>query len=120
MIENDKVYAKAYVEVNEIIKHLPDEERNKIPVTLKNNIASQMDKSYYFQFDEDKHLYEQEVLPETKALIIAIYQQYFMKDTEKKLWNKYDRICNKMIEEEKSKKYDISSIFTKTSQDKVE
>lgn len=120
MIEIDKIYAKAYVEVNEIINHLPNEEKNKIPDSLKNNILANMDKTYYFQFDESKSLDEQNVLTETKALIIAIYQRYFMKNNEKELWDKYNRICNGMIEQEKAKEYDVNNIFNKQKQTKIE
>lgn len=111
----DNVYKKAYVEANEIIIHLPEEEQNKIPNTLKNNLIKNMDKSYHFQFDEEKKLDEQTVLPETKALMIAIYQKYLIKANEKKFWDKYNKICYKMIEEEKNKNYNID-LFSNLNQ----
>ena len=103
----DNVYKKAYVEVNEIIIHLSEEEQNKIPNTVKSNIIKEMDKSYNFQFNEEKELAEQTVLPETKALMIAIYQSYLIKADEKEFWDKYNKICYKMTEEEKNKNYNI-------------
>ena len=45
-------YQKAYVELYEIIKALPEEEQEKIPKTLLKNLKDNMSKEY--KFDKNK------------------------------------------------------------------
>ena len=40
----EKRYKMAYVELNEIIKHLSEDEQLKIPETFKKNLLKEMDK----------------------------------------------------------------------------
>ena len=99
----------AYVELNEIIKHLSEDEQLKIPETFKKNLLKEMDKEYKFIFDNPKGLLGQTYMNETKALYIKLYKQYLA--TEKDVWKKYDNICHSIIENEKRKKYDSNNIF---------
>ena len=99
----------AYVELNEIIKHLSEDEQLKIPETFKKNLLKEMDKEYKFIFDNKKGLFGQTYMNETKALYIKLYKQYLA--TEKDVWKKYDNICHSIIENEKRKKYDSNNIF---------
>lgn len=105
----EKRYKMAYVELNEIIKHLSEDEQLKIPETFKKNLLKEMDKEYKFIFDNQKGLLGQTYMNETKALYIKLYKQYLA--TEKDVWKKYDNICHSIIENEKRKKYDSNNIF---------
>lgn len=105
----NQVYSKAYVELNEIINHLSKEEQEKISQNFKENLIDKMDKEYSFNFDSEKNIFEQEYLPETKALFINLYRSYLT--SEKAFWNNYDTVCFKMIEKEKTKKYNTDNIF---------
>lgn len=84
----EKRYKMAYVELNEIIKHLSEDEQLKIPETFKKNLLKEMDKEYKFIFDNKKGLLGQTYMNETKALYIKLYKQYLA--TEKDVWKKYD------------------------------
>ena len=95
----EKRYKMAYVELNEIIKHLSEDEQLKIPETFKKNLLKEMDKEYKFIFDNKKGLLGQTYMNETKALYIKLYKQYLA--TEKDVWKKYDSICHSIIENEK-------------------
>ena len=97
----EKRYKMAYVELNEIIKHLSEDEQLKIPETFKKNLLKEMDKEYKFIFDNKKGLLGQTYMNETKALYIKLYKQYLA--TEKDVWKKYDSICHSIIENEKRK-----------------
>ena len=44
-------YQKAYVELYEIIKALPEEEQEKIPKILLKNLKDNMSKEYKFEID---------------------------------------------------------------------
>lgn len=105
-------YKKAYVELNEILNHLSNEQRDKISANFINNISSNMDRDYKFTFDESKGILEQNLMVETEALLVEIYERYLAPDEEKELWQKYDRFCLNKIENEKKEKYNVD-VFSK-------
>ena len=105
-------YKKAYTELNEIFKTLDKEQKDKIPKDFINNISNNMDKDYKFEFDSSKGIFEQDLMTETEALLVEIYERYLAPSEEKEMWQKYDRYCLNKIEEEKRKKYNYD-IFNK-------
>ena len=96
-------YQKAYVELYEIIKALPEEEQEKIPKTLLKNLKDNMSKEYKFEIDTERDILNQNYKIETKALFVELYERYLAPKEEKNFWEKYDKICNNMIEEKKTK-----------------
>lgn len=108
-------YQKAYVELYEIIKILPDEEK----VVLK-NLKDNMDKEYKFSLDKDKNILNQKYRIETKALFLELYERYLLPEEESEFWRQYDKICNNMIEEEKRIKYNFDNIFKNKKLEKEE
>ena len=111
-------YQKAYVELYEIIKALPEEEQKKIPKTLLKNLKDNMSKEYKFEIDTERDILNQNYKIETKALFVELYERYLAPKEEKNFWDKYDKICNNMIEEKKLKLYDTENIFKNKKQDK--
>lgn len=109
--EREKAYAKSCTEIYEILKNLDKTELSKIPQEFINNIELNMDKNYRCELDYTKPLSELELLPETKALIIQIFERYLCSENQKEKWKKYDAICNHMIEEEKRKRYNPDDLF---------
>ena len=108
-------YAKAYREVMEIIKYLPEKEYCRIPKETINFYEKEMDHNYDFSFDPQKDLSKQNLLKETKAIIIALFQDFFATDKEKK---EIDEILNEnelRNEQEKSEKYKFDEIFNKNA-----
>ena len=91
--EKELIYAKAYVELYELIKLLSKEQRNQIPENFISNIYNKMDKDYLFSIDSSKDLIDQDYMLETKALIVKMYEKYLSGDDEKEFWSKYDKIC---------------------------
>ena len=106
-----KEFQKAYVELYEIIKVLPNEEQKKIPKMFLKNLKNNMDKEYKFILDKDSDILNQNYRIETKALFVELYEKYLAPKEDLDFWNKYDKICDNMIEEEKRIKYDIKNIF---------
>ena len=106
-----KEFQKAYVELYEIIKVLPEEEQKKIPKLFLKNLKNNMDKEYKFILDKDCDILNQNYRIETKALFIELYEKYLAPKEDLDFWNKYDKICDNMIEEEKRIKYDTKNIF---------
>ena len=54
-------YKKAYVELNEIIKLLSNEEKQKIPNVFIKNLNENMDTNYEFKLDNTKNILEQQL-----------------------------------------------------------
>lgn len=98
-------YKKAYTELNEIFKILDKEQKDKIPDDFINNISNNMDKDYKFEFDSSKGIFEQELMTETEALLVEIYERYLAPSEEMEMWQKYDKYCLNKIEEKKEEKY---------------
>jgi len=99
-------YKKAYTELNEIFNNLNIEQKNKIPEVFRLNISSNMDNDYKFVYDQTKGIFEQNLMVETEALLVEIYERYLAPEEEKEMWQKYDRFCLNKIEEAKKEKYD--------------
>lgn len=106
-------YKKAYTELNEIIKELSKVELEKIPSELIRSIETNIDKEYKWKYDKSKALLDQDLMPETKALIVEIYEKYLCPENEKEFWKEYDKICINKIEEQKKARYNGKEIFRK-------
>ncbi len=115
-----KEYQKAYVELYEIIKVLPEEEQKKIPKLFLENLEDNMDKEYKFILDKDSNILNQKYRIETKALFVELYERYLASKEESETWNKYNKVCNNMIEEEKRIKYNSYNIFKNRKLEKEE
>ena len=106
-------YAKAYKEVLEIIKLFPKEEYIKIPKEKIEYFKKNMDNSYDFSFNPEFDLLDQDISKETKAIIIALYQDYFATEDEKR---EIESVLNEnelRIEKEKSINYNPDELFNK-------
>lgn len=110
------IYKRAYTELNQIIKELSKAEREKIPLELIKNIEANISEEYKWKYDNSKTLSEQKILPETKALLVEIYERYLSLEDEREFWKEYDKICLKNIEERKQSTYKSDNIFVKKCQ----
>lgn len=114
MLANDEIiYKKAYKELYNVICILTQDEISKVPQYIIENIKNKMDNTYKFSIDKNKSILEQNLMPETQALIIELYQKYLSPEEEKEMWKKYNQICYEKSEEEKRKKYNPDNIFKK-------
>lgn len=104
MITSEKmIYKKIYRELYEIIDILTEEEKNKISQELISNIEKNMDKDYNFKIDKSRSVIEQELEPQTQALLIKLYEKYLCTDEEKEKWNMYDKLCYMKVENMRKK-----------------
>ncbi len=76
-------YKNAYTEVYEIIKQLNEEEYNKIPSEVIKAIEENRNTEYEFELDEDIELKDQELLPETKAILFNLFRDYLSTPEQK-------------------------------------
>ena len=76
-------YSKAYTEVLEILTYLPEAEQRKIPIERIKFYYENRDKKYDFHYDENRSFDEQKVLPETQAIIVTLFRDYFATNEQK-------------------------------------
>lgn len=112
-----EVYRKAYTELNEIITAALSFEIDKIPTEVLDNLRSQMDTEYTWNYDYSRNLMDQDMMVETKALLIEIYARYLCPEEDKERWEKYNNICTELIEEEKIRQFDQNRIFNNNMED---
>ena len=106
-------YTKAYKEVMEILKFVPQDSVNKIPKTMLEVFKAKMDKDWKFTVNLDKSFEEQDLLDETKAIFANIFRDYWATPYQKErimAKEKYDR---QKIEKEKLEKYNPNDLFKK-------
>lgn len=103
-------YKDAYTEVYEILEQLDEEEYNKIPSNVITAIRENRNTEYEFEVDEELELKEQELLPETKAILFNIFRDYLSTPEQKEKIIKMqaeERIRN---EQKKQERYN-SDVF---------
>ena len=104
-------YQKAYKEILEILKYVPEESVKKIPQEMRDMFEKEQLKTYDFQIDTNKTFEEQELLEETKAILANIFRDYWATPYQKErieIKEKYDR---QQSEEQKRKIYNPNDLF---------
>ncbi len=110
-------YPKAYKEVIEILKYVPEESVNKIPQTMLDTFKTKMDKEYNFIVDINKTFEEQELLEETKAIFANIFRDYWATPYQKERIEAKEKYDSQKAEEEKREQYNPNDIFKRKQKD---
>lgn len=84
-------YKNAYTEVYAILEQLDEEEYNQIPSEVITAIRENRNTEYEFELDEELELKEQELLPETKAILFNIFRDYLSTPEQKEKIIKMNR-----------------------------
>lgn len=105
------IYKKAYSELNEIFNSALSFEIERIPANVLENMRAQIDTEYNWNYDYSKNLMDQDMMPETKALLVEFYARYLCPDEERVRWENYNNICTELIEEERIKRQEQNKIF---------
>lgn len=98
-------------ETIEIIMHMEDEMKEKIPQKLITFLNKNKIRDYKPSIDFSKNILEQDLLFETKSIIAVIYREYIATPNKKKELIEWDKKNELKIEEEKRKKYNPDKIF---------
>lgn len=88
----DILYQNALAEVEEILQNTEEELVTKIPNKIRQFIRENRNQEYIAQIVNDKSLNEQDILPETQALLALIYRSYWATEEEKKEFAQKDSI----------------------------
>lgn len=108
----DILYQNALAEVEAILQNTEEELVTKIPNKIRQFIKENRNQEYTAQIVKDKPLNEQDILPETQALLALIYRSYWATEEEKKEFAKRDSV--ELEREEKAKQSLYSNnIFNK-------
>lgn len=106
-------YKNAYTEVYEIIKQLDEEEYNKIPSEVIKAIEENRNTEYEFDLDEDIELKEQELLPETKAILFNLFRDYLSTPEQKEKILKMQAEERLRNEQKKQEQYNLDIFANK-------
>lgn len=113
-------YANAYSEVLEILKYIPEEDYHKIPKDKIALFEHNANKEYYFNYNPEKTLNEQNVSKIAKGIIAILFRDYWATPTQReKIISKQqnDRI---QLEKIKSENYHADDILKKRNNIKEE
>ena len=111
----NSTYAKAYKEVLEIIKYFPKEEYAKIPKEKIEFYENNKDKEYIFTINPGIDLSEQNISPETNAIIINLFCDYFATENQKNKIKEILELNQQKEEQAKREKYNPDDIFKKAN-----
>lgn len=116
----EKKYARAYTEVLEILKHIPEDELDRIPKSELQFYEDNCDKNYKYEYNQELEVDKQAISKEANTVIVALYMNYFANEKQKGIIEKI--LKQNSIEEEKAKneKYDVSKIFEKNQNEQNE
>jgi len=76
---------KVLVEVDEILRYLPEEELKKIPEDIRKAIYEKKDEEYIWLYDESKPLKEQNISRDTVAILSYLFMEYIYNNEQKEL-----------------------------------
>lgn len=111
----NRKYSKAYTEVLEIIRYLPEEEQSKIPKEKIDFFEKNKDKEYYFKINPQIDLEEQNISREANTIFIVLFRDYFATAEQKIKLREILELNEKKSEQVKTEKYNPENIFKKSS-----
>lgn len=108
---NEIDYKIALAEVDEILYFTDESIVSKIPSSFKTFIKENKDKSYVSNINPYMPLEEQDLRPDTKAIISLIYRSYVADEQEKEEFKQKAKEEYEEIEKQKNIKYNPDDIF---------
>ncbi len=104
-------YARAYKEIVEILKYVPEESVNEIPKEMRDMFEAEMDEKYSFEIDVEKPFEKQEILEETKAILANIFRDYWATDYQRARIIEKENQDREELERQKREKYNPNDVF---------
>ena len=107
----NREYEEAFAEVDEILKIMPIDLSSKIPLSIKEVISANKAKDYNLKIKEP--INEQNLKPETIAILGLIYRDYISSPEEREKLQEKDQQELERIQKEMEQKYDMENVFEK-------
>ena len=113
-------YPKAYTEVLELLKYMPENDVNKIPKKLLDIFEYKKDTNYSFIIDKNQDFSKLKILDETEAIMVNIFRDYWASPEQKAKIKAKMQNDMKIIEEEKRARYNPDKLFAMKSDKEIE
>ena len=110
---NEAVLPKAYKEVIEILKYIPEIDYNKIPKYLIEKFEKDAEKDYNYNVTEFEDFDKQPMLKETKAILAVIFRDYWATEEQREIIRSNEKFDIRKNEEAKRNEYNPDDIFEK-------
>lgn len=104
-------YAKAYKEIIEILKYTKKSDVKKIPKEKIIMWKTNMNEKWNFSVDTTIELENQNILPETRAIMANIFYDYWTTDYQRQRIDEKDKKNADILEMQKREKYNPDNIF---------
>lgn len=113
----DEKYSIAYSEVLEILKHISQEDYEKIPKSKIELYKENANKDYVFNYNPTKTLNEQNVSKIAKGIIAILFRDYWATPEQREKIIKKQNNDRIQIEKEKTKKYNPDVFKSKNKEE---
>ena len=118
-MEISQTQRQAYSEIDEFLDLITEEEKNQIPIKLRDFFKKEKDQEYHKGIDPNIPIKDQNLKSETLALIALLNLQYWCKDEdEKKRLTQIYADNEKKYQDEMREKYNPDNIF-KNKKEKI-
>ena len=112
-------YRNAYKEVYEILSYLEDEDYKKIPPEVIKAIENNMNEEYKYYMNDEVDLFNQPMLPETKAILFNLFRDYLSSSEQKEKIIEMQKEERIKIEKKKQQEYSINVFENKKTKEKA-
>lgn len=102
---------KAYVEVIELLKFFSAEQVKNIPMEKLKVFLKYRDENYNYKVDKTKSFFEQNMMPETKAIFTILFKDYWATDEQRKVLKQKEAEAFKELEDKKRSLYNPDDLF---------
>ena len=113
----DEKYSIAYSEVLEILKHISQEDYEKIPKSKIELYKENANKNYVFNYNPTKTLNEQNVSKIAKGIIAILFRDYWATHEQREKIIKKQNNDRIQIEKKKTKKYNPDVFKSKNKEE---
>ena len=110
----------AYAEVYTILQELNEEEYNKIPPEVIETIEKNRNEEYEDFLDDELELKDQQMLPETKAILFNLFRDYLATPEQKVKIIRMQNEARQKNELKKQQMYNTDVFANKTREDITE
>lgn len=111
-------YAKAYVEVLEILKYIPENDLKKIPSKIIDTLKKNADKGYVYKINKELPFEKQNLMEETKDILSVLFRDYWATDYQKQQIMMHEK-AEYMEEENKKIKINYDDVFKKNKEETI-
>lgn len=109
----DNVYKEAFAEVLKILENSNEDIVKKIPEKFIDFLNQNMDEDYIVNIDFKKSNWENDVKPETQAIVALLYRDYIVSPEKREELLKEEAKEQIKVEQELKEKYNVDNLFKK-------